>query len=526
MSPIFRKYPLACLAAICLWVTKRHAQWEILHPSRWGVALYVASLLLAGPLNAQVEDPTLNGGEPPEVTFEPIFDGVDFDSPVELGFAPSEEERIYVVEQEGTIQTWQDGMGEPTLFLDITDRVTFGGERGLLGLAFSPDYEASGALFALYTTTTDDTLRVHLSRLHRSGTDPPEADPASEDTLLVVTKPCANHNAGKLAFGPDGYLYVALGDGGCNGDPQGHGQGLDTLLGALLRIDVTSEPDPGEAYVIPPDNPFLNNPDYPDARPEIYAYGFRNPWKFSFHSETGTLWLADVGQDDWEEIDIVEAGENYGWNEMEGPVCFQPDCDPSLYEPPVFSYAHGAGDHEGHSVTGGVVFRDPDDPQLLGNYLFADFGNPRFWMLVEDGTGGYASVLLSDSVSNISTINERPSDKEVFVASINGGVFRLETANEDAGEESPASFVFELVGPNPVRDGTRVRIRLEETDDVRLRLVDTTGRVVSNLFSGRLASQEIRDFEIDARHLPAGIYLVVLDQNTSGRHVERVVVVR
>lgn len=463
--------------------------------------------------------------DPPEIVFEPIFEGADFASPIEVAFAPGEDDRFYIVEQGGRIQTWEPGEEEPRVFLDITDRVTPGGERGLLGLAFSPDYETSGAFYVNYTTTTDDTLRTHVSRFFRSSVDPPEADSLSEDTLLVVTQPFGNHNAGKVAFGPDGYLYIATGDGGSAGDPDENGQNLETLLGALLRIDVTSEPEPGETYVIPPDNPFYENPNYPDARPEIYAYGLRNPWRFSFDSETDALWLGDVGQNEWEEIDIIESGGNYGWNEMEGPDCYQSGCNPDLYELPVFWYDRGFGDDQGFTVIGGVVYRGEEIPELMGSYLFADYVNPRFWMLDEDGEGGYESVLLSSELGNIVAINERPSDQEVFVSSLAGGVYRLAPAQSDSGEQSPSSFLFKVVGPNPVRATTRVRVRLEEAGDIRLRLVGATGREVSTLFTGMMSSQEVRDFGLDVHDLSAGVYFIVLD-HASGRRTRRVTVVR
>lgn len=465
--------------------------------------------------------------DPPEILFEPIFDGVDFSSPIEVGFAPGEEGRLYVVEQGGRIQTWQEGTGDPTVFLDITDRVTPGGERGLLGLAFPPDYEESGEFYVNYTTTTDDTLRTHVSRFVRSSLDPPEADSLSEDTLLVVTQPFGNHNAGKLAFGPDGYLYIALGDGGSAGDPGNRAQDLTEHLGKLLRIDVTSEPGGGETYVIPPDNPFYNNPDYPNAQPEIYAYGLRNPWRFSFDSETGALWAGDVGQNEWEEIDIVESGGNYGWSEMEGPDCYPSDsgCDPELYELPVYWYDRGFGEDQGYTVIGGVVYRGEAIPELVGSYLFADYVNPRFWMLEEDGGGGYNSVLLSSELGNIVSINEQPSDHEVFVSTLSGGVYQLIPANDSGGAGSPSSFLFELVGPNPVRDGTRVRVQPEEASEVSLRVVDVRGREMSTVFSGTLGSGEDREFAIDTRELPAGAYFVVLD-HPSERRTKRFVVVK
>ena len=231
--------------------------------------------------------------------------------------------RLYVVLQKGMIVSLDPRVEakEPSLFLDISDRVTYGGEQGLLGLAFDPDYASNGHFYVNYTSKG----HTILARYTAGGADTGPGDPDSELVIMRIRQPYPNHNGGTLAFGHDGYLYIGLGDGGAGGDPLDSGQDLQTLLGAMLRIDV-SQASNDQPYAIPADNPFVHD----DARPEIWAYGLRNPWRFSFDRETGDLWAGDVGQNSWEEVDLLQAGKNYGWNRMEGTHCFPStvqDCD-------------------------------------------------------------------------------------------------------------------------------------------------------------------------------------------------------
>jgi glucose/arabinose dehydrogenase len=280
---------------------------------------------------------------------------------------------LYVVEQRGVIRIVDsDGSVRDEPFLDISDRVSSDGEHGLLGLAFHPDYSANGRLFVDYTDT-EGAGNTHVAEFARSGEA--AADPASERDLLTIEQPFANHNGGMLAFGPDGYLYVSTGDGGSAGDPRGNGQNRSTLLGAILRIDVDAEGD--APYGVPPDNPFV---DQADAAPEIWHYGLRNPWRFSFDRQTDALFIGDVGQGTWEEIDVAAAGEggiNFGWNLMEGPVCFSARCDETGLTVPVASYRHD----NGCTVVGGYVYRGASFPELAGRYLLVDYCSGNLWTL-------------------------------------------------------------------------------------------------------------------------------------------------
>ena len=291
-----------------------------------------------------------------------------FDRPLAVVSPADGTRRLFVAEQGGAILIVSAGTVQAESFLNVRDLVSTGSERGLLGLAFHPDYRCDGRFFIDYTNRDGDTI---VAAYRVSASDPNRAEPASGTILLRVQQPYPNHNGGGLAFGPDGFLYVALGDGGSGGDPQGNGLRLDTLLGKLLRIDV-DHPTENRMYGIPADNPFAG---HGTDRPEIYSYGLRNPWRFSFDRQDGSLWIGDVGQNRFEEIDGVLAGAgrgaNFGWNRMEGSHCYPTgsDCDRTGLIQPVTEYDHSNGDC---AVIGGFVYRGSAIPGLAGRYLFAD----------------------------------------------------------------------------------------------------------------------------------------------------------
>jgi glucose/arabinose dehydrogenase len=300
--------------------------------------------------------------------------------PLYLTAPPADVNRLFIVEQTGTIRIVKDGTLLPTAFLDIRAQVSAGGEQGLLGLAFYPDYAATGRFVVHYTDTAGDT---RLSSF-RVSIDPDVADATSEQVILTADQPFSNHNGGQVTFGPDGFLYLGLGDGGSSGDPQGRGQDLSDLLGSILRIDVQSE----MSYTVPVDNPFVAQAD---ARPEVWSYGLRNPWRFSFDRATGDLYIADVGQDRFEEIDVAPAAEgsgkgaNYGWNLMEGAHCLSGgQCDQTGLTLPTLEYNHS----QGCSVTGGYVYRGAAMPMLQGVYFYGDFC--RGWVRSFRFAGGVA----------------------------------------------------------------------------------------------------------------------------------------
>lgn len=310
-------------------------------------------------------EPTSTGSEQPppagqDLRLQRIATG--FSGPVHLT-APPGDGRLFVVEQPGRIRIIRDGALLATPFLDITAKVGSGGERGLLGLAFHPSFATNGFFFVDYTNRDGDT-RVER---YTVSPDPDRADPASAKLILAVDQPFSNHNGGLVAFGPDGMLYIGLGDGGGGGDPRDNGQNRGTLLGSLLRIDV----DRGDPYTIPADNPFVGTAG---ARGEIWAWGLRNPWRFAFDRPAGRLFIADVGQNAWEEVNAVDAavgGLNYGWNVMEAAHCYPggSGCDRSGLVLPVLEYGHG----DGCSITGGFVYRGAAIPSIQGHYFYADY---------------------------------------------------------------------------------------------------------------------------------------------------------
>ena len=312
----------------------------------------------------------------PALDLERVFPALTFERPVLLTHAGDGSNRVYVVEQHGVVHRIDAAApGRTDAFLDIRSRVSRGGnEEGMLGLAFDPGFAANGRFYVYYSAASP--RRSVLSRFETGSNG--LGDAASESVLLEVRQPYSNHNGGMIAFGPDGMLYVALGDGGSAGDPQRNGQDLGTLLGAILRIDVTQAGD-GAPYAIPDDNPFVGQSG---ARGEIWAYGLRNPWRFSFDSETGDLWTGDVGQNALEEVDVVRRGGNYGWNVMEGSRCFRSSsCTADDFEPPVAEYGRDLG----CSITGGYVYRGQRLPELRGVYLYADYCSGRIWGLRHDG---------------------------------------------------------------------------------------------------------------------------------------------
>jgi glucose/arabinose dehydrogenase len=295
--------------------------------------------------------------------YQALFVQGGFSGPVLVAAPPGDTTRLFVVEKTGTIRIMtRAGVLRPRPFLDVSSRVSTGSEQGLLGLAFHPSYATNGRFYVDYTDRSGDTRLVEF--LVSSN---PDSASATEKEILFVDQPYANHNGGHLAFGPDGKLYFGLGDGGSGGDPGGNGQNLGALLGKILRLDV----DAGNPYAVPSDNPFVGRAG---ARGEIWSYGLRNPWRFSFDADNGDMLVADVGQDAWEEVDFEPAGQggrNYGWNRMEGTHCFPPgsSCNPSGLTMPVTEYDHRAG----CSITGGYVYRGVDLPELRGTYFYGDY---------------------------------------------------------------------------------------------------------------------------------------------------------
>jgi glucose/arabinose dehydrogenase len=432
------------------------------------------------------------------LTLKPFVSG--FKKPIDIAHAG--DNRLFIVEQDGYI--WvvdSSGNRAAQPFLDIDARVrSTGGEQGLLGLAFHPDYQQNGFFYVNYTRHPDGVTRI--SRFSRSAQDPEKANLNSELVLMEVPQPYNNHNAGCLKFGPDGYLYLTMGDGGSGGDPLNSGQNRQSLLGKILRIDVDVDFAP---YKVPPDNPFLGDTTY---LPQIWSLGWRNPWRFSFDRLTGDMWIADVGQNQREEINFEAAGDggrNYGWRCYEGSLPYNTNsCPPvSAFTPPVFEYNNPA---LGCSVTGGFVYRGARFPELEGMYIFADFCSGRWWGTRFSATdSSFTTVLLADWTNfEYVTFGE---DKwgELYVSELSGGrILRVE--GSPTGTTLPVSMRRIQLWPNPNNGVFTLSLEPGEEDVLGIEIFDSVGRLVSARTED--TSDGIRGIDLGGQ--PSGQYYVAV----------------
>jgi len=424
----------------------------------------------------------------------PFADG--FISPVVITHAG--DSRLFVVNEPGSILIVDSaGNVNPEPFLDISNRVIFGGEQGLLGLAFHPDYKSNGYFFVDYTGAGDST---HISRFKMLSGNPGKADPQSEMKILTIAQPHKNHNGGNLAFGPDGYLYIGMGDGGSGGDPDNLAQNPLELLGKILRIDV----DHGNPYTIPDSNPFYA---FNSVRNEIWAMGLRNPWRFSFDRKTGDLWIGDVGQNLWEEIDFQPAesrgGENYGWRCYEGDQPYNQDSctlsDPFTF--PVYQYIHG----DECSVTGGFVYRGDSLSPYYGKYFFADYCSDRVWTLHKENTVWAKEDFGQFAGYGFSTFGE-DNKGELYVASLSKGIiYRITSLATGLVPEKELSNI--RFYNDPLSQKFSVEIKSGLTQETILSIYDMQGAV---RFSDKFTDEK---YEFNTSRFPYGAYLVSIRTN-------------
>ncbi|MDO8848911.1 MAG: PQQ-dependent sugar dehydrogenase [Coriobacteriia bacterium] len=366
---------------------------------------------------AESEEPTPTPLAELPLTLEPVASA--FDQPVFVTGIPDGSGRLVVLEKSGRAWVLEDDVRLVEPLLDLSGVVSTQSEQGLLGMAFSPQFAEDQTVWVNYTRGDGATM---ISSFTVTGD---KADPASEHVWLTIPQPYANHNGGMIAFGPDGMLYIGMGDGGSGGDPQGNGQNPASLLGKMLRIDVLLDGSANAStpYTAPTDNPFVSEPGW---APEIWALGLRNPWRFSFDRKTGDLWIGDVGQNAWEEIDFQPGasagGENYGWSTWEATHPFPPEASPSAegFTMPVLEYDRQTGT----SITGGYVYRGSAQPALWGTYFYADFSFGRVWGLQRAADGSVQTRLLIDNDMLIASFGE-DEDGELYVVDLNGGVYRM-----------------------------------------------------------------------------------------------------
>jgi glucose/arabinose dehydrogenase len=417
-----------------------------------------------------------------QIMLENAYPQLTFNYPVYYTYANDGSNRVYVVEQTGKIKVMQNDstVSVSSTFLDVSARIVSGGEQGLLGLAFHPNYSTNRFFYIYYTKA--GTGDIVIARFTRNISNPLIAD--SNSQLIVLTFPhptYTNHNGGCLMFGQDGYLYAGVGDGGSGGDPNNNGQNTNVFLGKILRIDINN-PSGGNNYGIPPTNPFAGG----GGKPEIYTYGMRNPWRFSQDPVTGIIYIGDVGQDTWEEVDIMQNGGNYGWRIMEGDHCYNPpvNCDSTGLIMPIKNYPHSGN---GCSITGGYVYRGTRVPSLVGSYIYGDYCSCNIWRLKY--VGGVVTIdemvipaaLPSTSLSSFGV--DQNNELYVCKVSLPGAIYRFKT--DPIGIQNNGTVVdgFSLQQnyPNPFNPSTEIKFTLGKQDFVNISIYDPNGKLVETL---------------------------------------------
>ena len=440
-----------------------------------------------------------------------------FDSPINIEDPGDGTDRLFVVERAGQIYTFANNptVSQRTQFIDISSRIQLQGECGLLGLAFHPNYESNRYFYVFYVN--EAPFQSVVSRFTASAANPNLADPATELPLLTVSQNGFFHKGGCLEFGPDGYLYISLGE---DGTPE-NAQSLTNLKGKVLRIDVNN-PSGGRQYGIPTGNPFKGNPN--GYREEIWAYGFRNPWRFSCDDQTGDLWMGDVGQNEWEEVDFLRKGRNYGWPLMEGGSCYQPpSCDTLNLDLvlPVATYPHNGS----ASITGGCVYRGPTVPSLYGDYIFADYITGQIWYLDPDNNPSNEHLII-DTTLNITAFGT-DADGELYFSAFEGQIYRFVETATDVGTRPPGITALRAAHPNPFTIDTTFDIDLESQARTTLDVFDVRGRRVATVIDrimpagGHTVTWDGRD--VDGRVQPSGVFFCRLTVNGSPAGTLRIV---
>ena len=437
------------------------------------------------------------------------FPNLTFTKPVDIQNAGDNSNRIFVVEQAGKILVFQNNEDatNSTVFLDIKHIVNdSGNEEGLLGLAFHPNYKTNGYFYVNYTAS--NPRRTVIARFSVLANNSDIADINSKFVILEVEQPYSNHNGGQLVFGPDGFLYVSFGDGGSSGDPQNNGQNLGTILASIIRIDIDSTSN-NKNYSIPKDNPFINNSK--GYKEEIFAYGLRNVWRFSF-DPICNIWAADVGQNEWEEINLIESGNNYGWHIMEGLHCYKPssDCNREGLKLPIWEYGHNS--NGGYSITGGYVSQDPNVPDLFNKYIYADYVSGNIWAF-DLRSSSMPNSLLKKVSQNISTFGVDENKRLYFADLSSGKLYKfIDKSVNSVGSVIPNKFELRQNFPNPFNPNTTISYSVQEAKHVSLKVFDVLGNKVQTLLD---ENKEAGNYEVlfDGNKLTSGIYFYRLKSN-------------
>lgn len=435
-----------------------------------------------------------------------VFFSAGYSSPV--GIENCGDSRLFIVQQTGQIII-SDSLGNrrSTPFLDLTDRISTGIERGVLGLAFDPAYKANGFFYVNYTDKNGNT---QVSRFSVKSGLPNQADKNSEKLLLNIAQPFSTHNGGCTRFGPDGYLYIGMGDGGYIGDPYNNAQNKQSLLGKMLRIDVHN----GNPYAIPADNPFKDSANY---RSEIWALGLRNPWRWSFDAVGGSMYIADVGQDNWEEVNVQKrgkGGQNYGWRCYEGKQAYHTDSCAAAgkYIAPTYEYAHADSTTKDCSIIGGFVYRGARYPNLYGKYLFNDYCNGVFRALYSVA-GKITVTNLLDADDNAFVSFGLDRNRELYVCNyINGNIYRVSDASVTAFDNVVSGKAMFSILPNPSKGNFQITYHADANTQLRIRISNNIG--VQYLYNNKNVNKGDNSFAIDLK-APKGNYFVLMT-NASG----------
>lgn len=439
-----------------------------------------------------------------------VFPNLSFQFITEFLTPPDATNRIFVTTQNGKIFVFPNIQNTPAAKLFLNQSTNFSGEMGLIGMAFHPDFQNNGYFYIAYNTVKP--VATIISRFKVSAANPDSADASSELILLNIPASTQIHKGGKLLFGTDGFLYIGIGDGGGQGDPNNNAQNLTRLYGKILRIDVNNTSG-GRNYSIPSSNPYYLNTS--GDREEIFAYGIRNPWKFSQDPVTNKIWLGDVGNNIAEEIDIIESGINYGWKIMEGFECFSPptNCDTTGLRKPVFQYLHSEG--EASSIIGGFVYRGTKLPSLYGKYIFSDFVSGEIWNLNYDGINPATRTLLYNTNFSVSNIGVDKNNELYFCNYGNGKIFQLTDTTVGINFNSsiiPTSTQLFQNYPNPFNPATKINFTLNNNSFVKLSIFDLQGREIQILVSENINAGDYY-YSFNGQSLTSGIYFYRLETN-------------
>jgi len=451
----------------------------------------------------------------PNIQLTQAYPNLTFTSPLYLTYSNDGTNRIFVIQQNGIIKVFPNDSNvtaaNAKTFLDISNKISASsGEEGLLGLTFHPNFTSNGYFYIDYTAP--NPLHTVIARFKVSSGNPDKADSLSEYQVLTINQPFTNHNGGTMMFGMDGYLYIGMGDGGSGGDPNNNAQNTQVLLGKMLRLNV-NDTTPTTRYTIPTTNPFYNNPAA--GKGEIFCWGMRNPWKYSQDAVTGLIYCGDVGQNLWEEVDIIQGGKNYGWRITEGYACYNPpaNCDTTGITMPIKVYGHTSGSC---AITGGYVYRGARRPELQGAYIYGDYCSGLVWMLRYNNGTVTSDSLLTTLPSALSSFGVDQYNELYFVGYTTGKIYKFNLSSRalginNSGNNIPVKYSLNQNYPNPFNPSTVISYSIPENTFVTLKIYDINGREITTLVNTFQAAGNYNiNFSLNNTEIASGIYFYTL----------------